>query len=249
MKPENSVINVVGTEPIPELDKQYNQWYDEVHIPMALKHPDVLAVTRYQILEREGRQPHSIAEFRPNYGKYLTIYRYANEKSYRSYANSAVRAEVKVDTERTWTPAQLSVRIRAAYLSCGIWAASRKVAAGLIRVLGLNIDPPAFTEFKGWFGDVFVTTTLKTPFVLGLSCHELLTDISGIATVGYLIPPEEGYPNFLVIINFENTDALNHYENAAEVNALNEEITGLWKPNRAKVLICVEYQFRRSWSR
>jgi len=248
MNTETSIINVVGTRPIPEVEEEYNKWYDEVHIPMVLKHPNVISVRRHQIVTKGDLPPHSCHKHNVNYGKYLTIYRFANAESYGNYANSQVRAEVKEDTQRRWKPAQLSVIMRAPYMVCRTWQGSKSNTSSHICILGLKIEGETLAEFNEWFANMLAPRIVKAPPVLRLSWHELVPGISGISTVGYLAPPEEGYPDFLVTIDLEGRAAVDAYGDCGNVSEIDKEINKLRKAVGVKVMACIAYEFMRKWS-
>ena len=56
-------INIVETTCDPSREKEFNDWYDNIHLPDVLETPGFLAARRYV---------HK--EFRDGRGKYLTIY-------------------------------------------------------------------------------------------------------------------------------------------------------------------------------
>ena len=68
---------MVGTNCSPDIEDEFNRWYDEVHVPMLLKFHGISAVTRYQILEANE-----------DYPKYLTGYQFESEEAFESYGKS-----------------------------------------------------------------------------------------------------------------------------------------------------------------
>lgn len=56
-------INLVETASYPLREKEFNEWYDNVHLPDVIKTPGFIAATRYMN-----------KEFRDGRGKYLTLY-------------------------------------------------------------------------------------------------------------------------------------------------------------------------------
>ncbi len=44
-----TVLYLVGTDPQPEKEQQFNQWYDEVHMPMLFNSKFMEAATRYKL--------------------------------------------------------------------------------------------------------------------------------------------------------------------------------------------------------
>ena len=72
-----SVILVGGVDINPEEEESFNEWYNNVHIPMVLKCPEVVRATRYLRVEADEAHP-----------KYLAIYELKSEKGIERLANS-----------------------------------------------------------------------------------------------------------------------------------------------------------------
>ncbi len=86
------IINVTGTEPgRPDLDEKFNQWYNETHVPMLLKHPALKRVTRYKRIGGDETLP-----------PYIAVYEFANKEALDAYLNSPERTAALENTEETW---------------------------------------------------------------------------------------------------------------------------------------------------
>jgi uncharacterized protein (TIGR02118 family) len=64
------ILAIVATECPPEMDANFNQWYNEVHIPMLMKYTGIKKVTRYKAVAAPGVKP-----------TYLAIYEYDTQES------------------------------------------------------------------------------------------------------------------------------------------------------------------------
>jgi len=79
---ENPVIWVVGSECDLEKESEYNEFYNKIHMPTALKAPGMLRGTRY---ERIGSQF--------EYPRYLSIYEIESEAAIEQILKSEAAAE------------------------------------------------------------------------------------------------------------------------------------------------------------
>ena len=104
------VINVVEVDCQPEVDKKYNEWYNEVHIPMIMKYDGILKATRYQLLH--GPQGQS---------RYLTIYEFKDKDAMDSFPNSPEYAAVDEEMKQTWKGKEFEVKLAAQYEMIKSW--------------------------------------------------------------------------------------------------------------------------------
>lgn len=101
--PDKPVINIVGTRCLPEDEGKFNQWYNEVHIPMLLKYKKLLGVSRYKISGEDTNQP-----------RYIAIYKYANRKDMEDMNKSPEFSAALQEMQETWGQ-KIEVRSRVAY--------------------------------------------------------------------------------------------------------------------------------------
>lgn len=108
--PAKSVINVVATRCQPEVEKKFNTWYDEVHIPLLFKFKGMKKVTRYKILKETEEYP-----------TYLTIYEFENRQAYEAYAKSPELAAGRAEMNETWKGEGWEIKWRVQYETMGTW--------------------------------------------------------------------------------------------------------------------------------
>jgi hypothetical protein len=70
-------LNIVATECDPKDTVKFNQWYDEVHIPMLLKCRDLKKVTRYRMIDPDKEK-----------AKFLAIYEFESKEALEAYSRS-----------------------------------------------------------------------------------------------------------------------------------------------------------------
>lgn len=86
------VVHLVGTQCRPDAEDKFNQWYNEVHIPMLLKFKGLKGVTRYKRIGQAGEYP-----------EYLTVYQFDSKADFDTYEKSSPEvAAAREDTRRTW---------------------------------------------------------------------------------------------------------------------------------------------------
>lgn len=90
---EKWVINVRGADCSPEFEKEYNEWYNEVHVPMLLKSGELKEVTRFKKIGGDE-----------DYPKYLVIYRFDNLEAFERYEKSEELAIAAKDSREKWPP-------------------------------------------------------------------------------------------------------------------------------------------------
>lgn len=107
---ETKVINIRATDCPPEVEARYVQWYEDVHVPMLLKIPEVKRVTRYESVGDDGSHP-----------KYLSIYEFEDLGAAQRYERSAEAAEAKAEIARTWPQGEWKHRWKVQYQVTKVW--------------------------------------------------------------------------------------------------------------------------------
>ena len=88
---ENKVILIVANESSPERETEYNEWYDEKHIPTMF---------RFQGMKRAGR--YRLAGENKGASKYLVIYEFDSRQSLEEFPRSAEYAAAIEDFDEKW---------------------------------------------------------------------------------------------------------------------------------------------------
>jgi antibiotic biosynthesis monooxygenase (ABM) superfamily enzyme len=84
------IINIIATECKPEDDAELNKWYNEVHIPMLMKYKGIKKVTRYKVIENEGKS------------RYLAVYEFDNKADYDGLSKSPEFEAAIAEMDETW---------------------------------------------------------------------------------------------------------------------------------------------------
>ncbi len=87
---KQEIIHIVITRPPTKDDKKFNQWYNEVHVPLILKFKKITSVTRYKV----------VADSEP--AQYVAIYRFKNKADFDAYLKSPERDAALQEMQETW---------------------------------------------------------------------------------------------------------------------------------------------------
>ncbi len=99
-----TAINMVMVDCRTEVDEQYNQWYNKVHIPMCLKYEGMLGATRYRLLKGP-----------PGQARYLTVYEFRDQKAMDAFPSSPECAAATQEMRQTWRNNEFEIKLAAQY--------------------------------------------------------------------------------------------------------------------------------------
>ena len=107
---DKPVIAIRLTQCEPELEEKFNQWYDEVHIPLFMKSKWLDKVTRYKLIPIHKEAP-----------KYLTIYEFKDKEAYEAYMASPEFAAAVKERNETWPSGGYEMKLSAVYEPTKTW--------------------------------------------------------------------------------------------------------------------------------
>ncbi len=81
-------MNFTGT---PEQEAVFNEWYNKVHLPDALRTPGFISGVRYEAVRPAGKQR-----------KYIAVYEVENEEIMNEGVDGPVMAEVSGDFKKNY---------------------------------------------------------------------------------------------------------------------------------------------------
>ena len=85
------MINIVATQCQPADEKKFNQWYNEVHVPLLMKFKGMTKVSRYEMTGDVKDFP-----------KYLAVYEFESQKALEAFNNSPELAAALKEMNETW---------------------------------------------------------------------------------------------------------------------------------------------------
>jgi len=97
-------INIVGTRCKPELEDKFNEWYDEVHVPLLMEFHGIKKASRFKLCGDPEKYP-----------AYLAIYEFENEDGYKEYMESSEMHAALEEMKETWGEDMFEVPFRAQY--------------------------------------------------------------------------------------------------------------------------------------
>lgn len=86
--PANKIIQIVASESTPEKEAGFNEWYNDIHLPMLFGYKGLKQASRYQ---RMGDDEQS--------AKHLAIYEFETKEAMTAFPDSAEFAEAIMDFE------------------------------------------------------------------------------------------------------------------------------------------------------
>jgi len=88
----NTVIHVVGVNgPAPEKDAEFNEWYDNTHVPWLMKTGTIAESIRYRITQESK-----------DYPAYLAVYYFENPKAFEAFSNHPERLAAIKELDEHW---------------------------------------------------------------------------------------------------------------------------------------------------
>jgi heme-degrading monooxygenase HmoA len=108
-KPEEGIdvttaINMVMVDCRAEVEEKYNQWYNEVHIPMCLKYEGMLRATRYRLLNGPAGQ-----------ARYLTVYEFRDQDAMDAFPKSPECKAATQEMRDSWRREDFAIKLTAQY--------------------------------------------------------------------------------------------------------------------------------------
>ncbi len=102
---------LVWTRCAPELDAEFNEWYDKVHIPMLVSGGHISSVKRYRLSsELESDQP-----------PYLAVYEFGDKSVFKDWLSSEALADARKEMKDTWGGRDMEIKSRAFYEPVSQW--------------------------------------------------------------------------------------------------------------------------------
>ena len=89
--PNLTVLTIVATECPADVEDKFNEWYNEVHIPMLLKHKALKKSSRYRL-----------AGEAPDRARYLAFYEFESEQDHKDFEASPEFAAAIQEIQETW---------------------------------------------------------------------------------------------------------------------------------------------------
>ena len=107
---QNSIIHIVGVQFKPELEKKFQKWYEEVHVPILFKFPGLKKITEYKIVSSDVSFPN-----------FLAIYEFDNIETFEKYEKSEELAISRKQAKETWGEEEQKIKWRVQYKTIKIW--------------------------------------------------------------------------------------------------------------------------------
>jgi len=243
-------MQVVAIESIPELNKKFREWYEVENLPCLFEDPNLSAVCHYQIIKGLSDPTHpGLAEPKGGYAKYLTIYGFESEASYRAFENGLEMKKVLANAIKTWKNGEIIIKFQAQYRLRGTWLGQKKAKVGLIHITGVEIPDEADEAFSRYYDGNIIPTVIKNPNLLGADSYQLVEGINHSVSP-FIIEHKGKYPKYYNIYKLEGPEAFRVYEHSAEMITNNKNFAKFaeaWPPSTFKVVIRAQYVPIKTW--
>jgi hypothetical protein len=104
------MINIRGMDCAKKDDVKFNKWYNEIHIPMLMKNPNMKSVTRFKRIGDD-----------PQYPRYLAVYEFDSPESFKEYNGSPEIAAAVEEIKESWPNGGLDFIWRVQYEEIKTW--------------------------------------------------------------------------------------------------------------------------------
>ena len=108
--PDSNVVLIVATQTNPETEDKYNQWYNDIHIPMLLKYEGLKKASRYRVMGDNKEQ-----------AKYLAFYEFKSEEAMSAMNSSPEFAAAMEEMQGSWPDGGIDIVWMANYSLIKAW--------------------------------------------------------------------------------------------------------------------------------
>ena len=88
---KSRILNIVSTECASQNEAKFNEWYNEVHIPMLMKFKGIKKVARYKLMDENKDR-----------GKYIAIYEFDSKEDLAALNGSPEFKAAIEEMQQTW---------------------------------------------------------------------------------------------------------------------------------------------------
>lgn len=230
------VINMVGFMCPAELDEEFNKSYDETHISLNMKFRGLIRATRYRLV-----RPSSDAIVK-EYPQYLTIYKFKDYSTFKTWDASPERAAARADFP-SWVERGVEMLWRVRYESIKTW--ENTLPLSVITIVGTQCPPETETRFDTWYSEKHVPDLLKFRGLEGATRYKL-ADSGYFAGVPVAIKFKE-YPKYLTFYYFKDVPTAEAYDISPE--RANTDWPSVKKEASVSLLWRAKYEPMRTWQR
>ncbi len=105
-----TILQIVATECEPGCEERFNQWYNDVHVPMLFKYPGLKKVTRYRIQGEPGDQ-----------AKYLALYEFKSPEALAGMQASEEFKAAMAEMQQSWPSGGFGIKYAVVYEALKTW--------------------------------------------------------------------------------------------------------------------------------
>jgi len=109
-----TILYLVGTDPQPDKEQQFNQWYDTIHMPMLFNSKFLDAATRYKL--NPIANPAKLAS-----PKYMAILEFKDVNAFNQYRSGGDVKAARLDEHETFNNHPFDKSLLAVYEQLKAW--------------------------------------------------------------------------------------------------------------------------------
>jgi antibiotic biosynthesis monooxygenase (ABM) superfamily enzyme len=106
----NRILNIAAAQCPPENEAKFNEWYNEVHVPMLFKFKGMKKVTRYKLISEAQGCP-----------AYLAVYEFDGQEDLESYRKSPEYAAAIAEMQESWSDGGFDLKWVGGYKPIKTW--------------------------------------------------------------------------------------------------------------------------------
>ena len=236
-------INIAGTTCPAESDKDFNEWYDETHIPRNMKFKGLVGVTRYQLV----RLTDSAAGRK--YPRFMTPYKFKDLATFTAWNASPELREASEGSADLFARLGVEFVWRAQYESIESWGSNPPASA--ITLVGTQCPAEKEPRFSRWCIEKHIPDLLKFRGLQGATLYRLASAVGRAIKGTSSVPSARGseYPKYLTFYYFKDIPTADAYDASPGRKATHGDWLGMVKEAGVSVFWRVQYKPMRTWQR
>jgi len=181
MKFNNPVLTVAINVSSPDFESEFNEWYNNTHVPMMKQVPGVISAKRYEAINPEN-----------NEAKYLAVYELASAMYVGSALQSPIFGEATKDLQTNWAPKMGAVSgLAKLYKGTGISEDAKPLMPVITNIEKKEKD----FEYSEWYGYEH------------LNEMKAIEGVSDASLYHVMVSPKPEMARYLAMYEFDNLAA------------------------------------------
>ena len=109
--PDSKILIIVATRCKADMEDKFNQWYNDIHVPMLMKYDGLKKANRYKLAGDDAE-----------HDKYLAFYEFESEQARVDYESSPEFTAAMEEMEGSWPDGGIDIVWMADYSLIKAWS-------------------------------------------------------------------------------------------------------------------------------